>query len=81
MPGTVGSKNGVHAQLINQLKNPDGKLPAEIRCQSVAIGKSLDRLFFERVRADYRCADEIKDIDMQTSLDHAQAIFENSSIE
>lgn len=54
--GSVGTANGRHEQLINQLALPDTKLSDDMKDQSVAVGKLLRFLCTRRVDSDYKLA-------------------------
>ena len=77
-PGSVGSANGKHQQLLAQLSNPDAKLPDEDRMKSVVAGKELRMILGKRVDADYNCRKEISLGDMRLSIQAADSIFANT---
>lgn len=58
-PGTVGRARGSHEQLIAQLCNPTINQRDEQFAASRAIGKSLQKLYYARVTADYHLSDHV----------------------
>ncbi|MBR7793892.1 hypothetical protein KDM87_14960 [Undibacterium sp. FT147W] len=68
LPGSVGSANGKHEQLIASLTNPMIKKDHPQYYVSVAVGKSLRVMCAQRVHADYHLHEDIKIIDVDTSL-------------
>lgn len=67
-PGSVGRANGKHEQLIASLANPTIKKDHPQYCVSIAVSKSLRAMCNFRVHADYRLHEDIKLIDVDTSL-------------
>jgi len=71
--------NGVHEQLINNLKFPSGKLSDNCQERTEALAKYLRDLCMARALADYDLDEEFDLKKMQDSLLTAELIFEVSS--
>lgn len=78
MPGRVGSANGEHEQLIQQLASPDKLCSPEQAKLSRWFAGQLDLLRAMRILGDYRLGDSITQAQAMTACSIAKSIIDRT---
>lgn len=74
-PGSnTGPGGGVHQQLINRLKNPDGSVAQPEKTKSRTLGPMLEALKIRRHLADYQLSDAVSQREASTAVANAKLI-------
>jgi uncharacterized protein (UPF0332 family) len=76
LPGSVGTADGTHAQLIAQLGTPAKKLEQATRETSIALSKLLRGLYSKRVKADYHVQNEVSQDEVKEAITSSRILFE-----
>jgi uncharacterized protein (UPF0332 family) len=79
-PGSVGEAEGVHEQLIAQLRNPGMSEKNRKHAASKALAKGLRILVTYRVQSDYKIAETVEVAKTKDALAKAEEVFETISL-